>query len=175
VVKKMLETMKRCINCGNSKCIERNAKHAQCVARAWEPIPAGQGLRCPYCGGKAKLTGGGVIYNKSWEHRKFWACEFYPGCDAYVGCHPGSDKPLGTLANAALRKARGACHILFDQTWLCKPQGQREAARNAAYAHLARLLSIPLAKCHFAMFDQHTCALAQKMLTQILTPQGVKP
>ena len=131
-------------------------------------------LTCPYCGALAKLVSGGVIYTKS-ESKQFWACTFYPGCDAYVGCHPGTTKPLGTLANAALRKARGACHILFDQTWLCKPQAQHHAARAQAYAHLARLLSIPVAKCHFAMFDQHMCALAQKMLTRILTPQGSKP
>ncbi|WP_088258626.1 zinc-finger-containing protein [Fimbriiglobus ruber] len=31
------------------------------------------------------------------------ACERYPTCDAYVGCHPGTETPLGRLANKELR------------------------------------------------------------------------
>lgn len=35
-------------------------------------------------------------------------------CEAWVGCHKGTEQPLGAPANAALRQARQRVHAVFD-------------------------------------------------------------
>lgn len=108
-------------------------------------------LNCPYCNAKAELVNGAVIY----PHRPdlftklFYHCA---PCDSYVGCHPGTDKPLGRLANAQLRAAKSAAHRAFDPIW----QGGR-MPRKAAYAELAATLGIPVKECHIGMFDLAMC------------------
>lgn len=108
-------------------------------------------LRCPDCGRPAWLVGGNAIYPRRPElHSKFfWRCV---PCDSYVGCHPGTTKPLGRLANEPLRKARMRLHAMLDPLW-------RSGAmrRNDAYAMLAEGLGIAKQNCHVGMFDLTTC------------------
>jgi hypothetical protein len=106
---------------------------------------------CPYCGEFSKLVDGSVIY----PHRpdlfakKFYQCA---PCDAYVGCHDGTTKPLGRLANAALRAAKKRAHAAFDPIW---KSGQKK--RGSAYAWLADRLGIDKQDCHIGMFDVDQC------------------
>lgn len=107
---------------------------------------------CPYCGGSAEMVAGTVIYphRPDLSTRSFWRCAH--GCDAYVGCHAGTDKPLGRLANAELRAAKIAAHKAFDHRW--RSHGLR---RGRAYDWLSEQLGIPPGACHIAMFDIETC------------------
>lgn len=65
---------------------------------------------CDYCNKDAELVGGDIIY----PHRpdlyelKFYYCAV---CEAWCGCHRGTTKPLGRLANAELRQAIGMMNV----------------------------------------------------------------
>lgn len=110
------------------------------------------GLTCDYCGKEAHLTTGLKLYNKhrfDLADKKFWVCR---PCKAWVGCHPGTVKPLGRLANAELRKAKMAAHEAFDPLWR-----SGELSRSEAYAWLARTLGVSPANCHIGMFDVDGC------------------
>ncbi|WP_088255607.1 zinc-finger-containing protein [Fimbriiglobus ruber] len=125
-------------------------------------------LFCPYCGSGAKLVLGRAIYADRWPNlsdKAFWACERYPTCDAYVGCHPGTETPLGRLANKELRGWKLKAHNSFDPLWKAKlAKRQREQgpdpkirARGTGYQWLAGQLGIPVEQCHIGLFDADTC------------------
>lgn len=111
-------------------------------------------LLCPYCGNKTQLVGGLTIYphRPDLYKKQFYQCA---PCDAYVGCHPGTTKPLGRLADAELRKAKMAAHAAFDPLWR---NGARAKRRKAAYAWLAEQLGIDAKQCHIGMLDVATCS-----------------
>ncbi|MBG0871435.1 hypothetical protein H0X91_15795 [Burkholderia sp. 9777_1386] len=106
---------------------------------------------CPYCNCESRKATGTDIYPHRPDLRKkvFYQCV---PCDAHVGCHPGTEKPLGRLADAELRAAKMAAHAAFDPLW---KSGER--SRGVAYAWLARRLGIAKNACHIGMFDLVTC------------------
>ena len=108
-------------------------------------------LKCPYCNRDAvKVTG-----EKLYPHRKdlyslrFWMCE---PCNAYVGCHKGTDTPLGRLANAELRAMKSKAHKAFDPLWK-----EGYMSRREAYTWLSEVLDISSDECHIGMFDVPRC------------------
>lgn len=108
-------------------------------------------LECPYCNeGAVKVTG-----EKIYPHRKdlhflnFWMCE---PCNAYVGCHKGTDTPLGRLADVELRAMKSKAHRAFDPIWK-----EGHSPRREAYAWLAEALNISADECHIGMFDIPRC------------------
>jgi len=108
---------------------------------------------CPYCGGEALLVSGDKIY----PHRTDLYCLRFYYCDnghepAFVGCHKGTVKPLGTLANAELRAIRSKAHVAFDILWKT-----RKMTRSKAYQWLAGSLGLDKKDCHIAMFDVNLC------------------
>jgi hypothetical protein len=116
-------------------------------------------MTCPYCGSAAELKDSAVIYGGR-SYGLAWICSKFPECDSYVGCHPGTKKPLGRLANEELRIAKHRAHLAFDWMWRAKivrDRCSKKIARNAAYAWLARCLGIELEQCHIGMFDVETC------------------
>ena len=108
-------------------------------------------MQCPYCGAEAHKVTGKEIYphRKDLYSKKFYQCK---PCDAYVGCHPNSDKPLGRLANADLRRAKMAAHAAFDPIW---KSGNK--SRSKAYSWLAEAMKLTPDKCHVGMFDVAQC------------------
>lgn len=121
-------------------------------------------VTCPYCSNAAKLVTGQVIYphRPDLYDRKFYQCS---PCDAWVGVHIGTDKPLGRLANAELRKAKMAAHAVFDPTWKGKtPKGK---ARKAAYRELADQFGIR-GHIHIGEMDVDQC----KRVVELYSPQG---
>lgn len=126
---------------------------------------------CPYCNTPAQLQDSSRVYGRSYG--AMWICSNYPRCDAYVGCHPGTDKPLGRLADKVLRAFKKAAHAYFDPLWMDapalydlpqKPREQKKAvarirgrARGRAYAWLTDQLAIASEDCHIGMFDVETC------------------
>lgn len=107
-------------------------------------------VKCPYCGKQAEFVDSIEIYGKSYGMA--YLCR---GCDAYVGCHKGTDKPLGRLANHELRKWKMRAHAAFDLLWKC-----RFMRRWQAYAWLADELNVPAEQCHIGMFDVDMCQKA---------------
>lgn len=115
---------------------------------------------CPYCGAIAALVDGNVIYpyRHDLAHKKFWRCQICP--DAYVGCHEGTETPLGRLADAKLRLAKSHAHAVFDPIWerkMVRDQISKHEARGKGYAWLAGQLGIDPKDCHIGMFDVETC------------------
>lgn len=108
---------------------------------------------CQYCSEVSKLVDGSVIY----PHRSDLFSKSFYYCDnnhspAYVGCHPRSNKPLGTLADKELRGMRNAAHRAFDPLWR-----NGLMSRSNAYRQLSDYLMIKQSDCHIAMFDQEMC------------------
>lgn len=59
---------------------------------------------CPFCNNSVSLVDSAKVYSRSYG--LIYLCDSYPKCDARVGCHSGTITPLGTLANAELRRWR---------------------------------------------------------------------
>ncbi|MCH8247056.1 MAG: hypothetical protein IH951_11690 [Bacteroidetes bacterium] len=109
-------------------------------------------LVCPACGAFARLTIGTEVYGDKWAHVKVWVCRNFPECRTYVGCHPGTDTPLGTLADRKLRTWRKQAHSVFDHVWR-----SRKMTRKQAYYLLRKRLEIPKEEAHIAMMDVAGC------------------
>lgn len=106
-------------------------------------------IDCPYCGEAAHfMPSSRPIYNGS-EYGPVWRCD---ACDAHVGCHRGSNRPLGRLANKALREAKQAAHAAFDPVWQ-----QFGVRRRDAYKLLADRLGIEFKRCHIGQMDLPMC------------------
>lgn len=92
---------------------------------------------------------------------------FRCSCGAYVGCHPGTDVPLGYPAGPDTRRLRSRVHALFDPLWQAKMQrdGVRKGkAREAGYEWLAAQLGLQREDCHVSHMDAATCRRAIAIL-----------
>ena len=113
--------------------------------------------KCPYCAVDAKLVTGADIYRfrPDLAELRFWKCA---PCAAFVGCHKAGNgygdgtRPLGRLANAALRRAKTQAHAVFDPLWKT-----RRMTRRTAYSWLAGELGLPVEKVHIGEFDEVLC------------------
>lgn len=120
---------------------------------------------CPYCNIPAALIDSSVIYHKSYGHA--WLCEW---CRAYVGCHSGTTRPLGTLANAELRAWRRKAHEVFDVLWRAKMRRDKcpqHEARTAGYRWLAAQMGMTTARCHIGWFNVDECQQVVRLCTQV--------
>lgn len=110
-------------------------------------------VTCPYCQQPAALITGTQLYGSTccpgYEGRHYWRCD---PCRAHVGCHPGTTKPYGTLANASLRRARGFAHNSFDLLWR-----DGEMTRKDAYAWLREAMGLDRPNGHIGVFDEEQC------------------
>lgn len=106
---------------------------------------------CPYCDHPAELVTGVTAYplRPDLYEKAFWNCN---PCQARVGCHPGTTKPLGRLADSKLRYWKIEAHAAFDPIWR-----SGEKKRNQAYRWLAREMGISSDDCHIGMMDIADC------------------
>jgi hypothetical protein len=139
---------------------------------------------CISCQAVARITDGSEVYphRPDLHHKTIWKCD---GCEGYVGCHPGTWKPLGTPANAEVRRARMLLHndrvdplwATADKCGLYRPENVtarwkiRKHARHRVYAYLAEKLGVPFDQCHVGMFDLTTCRRAWTALTGVTYPE----
>ncbi len=79
----------------------------------------------------------------------FYQCQ---NCNARVGCHRGSKRPLGNLANEVLRLKRMETHQVYDAFW--KSKGM---IRTQAYKWLAERMQIPEQQAHIGSFEMDQC------------------
>ena len=106
---------------------------------------------CPYCDKPAELVGGSVVYpsRPDLKSKRFYLCR---KCSAWVGCHAGTNRPLGRLADKALRRVRQQAHAAFDPIWKCG-----KTSRTQAYRWLADKMGLPLDDTHIAKFTVEQC------------------
>lgn len=117
---------------------------------------------CPYCGNDAEFLPSSERIYSGRDYGAVYACA---PCDAWVGCHRGTNQPLGRLADGPLRDAKRRAHDAFDPTWRAAhaelsrtdPTYTLGRARRRGYVLLAQALDILPRKCHIGMFDVGTC------------------
>ena len=104
---------------------------------------------CTQCNMQSVLRTGVDIYphRPDLASRLFYECT---SCKARVGTHPGTDVPLGTLADYRTQQLRRQVHILLDQIW---KNSRKKGARGAAYKFLAQALDIEQNTCHVGSFS----------------------
>ena len=96
----------------------------------------------------------GVFVETGPNRSPAWLCVDYPNCDSYVGCHPGSQNALGSMAGPSLRAARVKAHGWIDRLW----RGKKQPTRKEVYQVISQLLG--LKHFHVAQADQ---ALLEKL------------
>jgi hypothetical protein len=116
---------------------------------------------CPYDKARAKLVDGSAIYPHRIDlhSKRFYLCEV---CGAYVGCHEGTNRALGRLANAELRRWKSKAHASFDPLWKTRKWG----TRKQAYTRLASELGVAENGCHIGMFDVEQCKKVISIVSQ---------
>lgn len=112
---------------------------------------------CPYCGGKVIFTDSAVLYGGK-SYGDIYLCT---NCNASVGVHKGTKKPLGTLANSALKLKRMETHRVFDGWW--KAQG---ITRSEGYGWLAEQMKLPVYLTHIGQFDMAQCEQVIQLVYQ---------
>lgn len=131
-------------------------------------------LPCSECGCTTPdlVTGARIYPHLPRLHdKKIWLCP----CGAYVGCHPGTEDPLGSTAGDETRNARQYVHRLLDPIWKNAPReyggkGKLEPhqiqsmARRRTYRYLAAQMGIEFEECHTAMFTIEQCRQAYAIL-----------
>lgn len=129
------------------------------------------------CNQPSRLTDGREVYphRPDLHEAPRWKCDV---CGGHVGCHPGTQKPLGTPATKELRDARSKLHEqMFDPLWktaveaggytetTCQQRKRiRQRARHRVYAYLADRLGLTRDECHIGMFNLEQCRAAWKAL-----------
>lgn len=103
---------------------------------------------CQYCWSPVKLIDSKEVYGTSYGN--MYKCTW---CDACVGCHKGTVKPLGTLANTELRYWRNRAHESFDKLW----NGRSNTSRPKKYAWLSRVMGKIPDDTHIALFEVEDC------------------
>ncbi|ARK86093.1 zinc-finger-containing protein [Burkholderia pseudomallei] len=114
--------------------------------------------KCRYCEQPAKLVRlGDSGYPYQRDYGPIWICA---PCQAWVGCHPGTTKPLGGLANAELREWKMKAHAAFDPLWQAKTRRDgcsKSHARKAGYRWLSQQLGIPFKLTHIGYMSVQEC------------------
>ena len=108
---------------------------------------------CNNCGEPADLIDGLELYRmQRLKHKNFWRC--YP-CDSHVGCHDGTTKPLGTLADKETRDMRHDAHVCFDPLW--KSAKNKGKKRKDLYKDLSTHMGLSKEECHIGNFTPKQC------------------
>ncbi|WP_374051037.1 zinc-finger-containing protein [Xenorhabdus taiwanensis] len=114
------------------------------------PIPT----HCRYCGRHVMIEHHLNVFKRIHDSRWPWLYHCWT-CGARVSIHPGTDIPMGSLADKKTRRARASAHRYFDDV-----VRNRNLERTEAYQWLASQLEISPSQCHFGWFDTDMCERA---------------
>jgi len=134
--------------CGTAKALADHRKdtHGRDGRRNATPCPY---QRSTDCSGFIRLFLDSRLFYSGADYGPVWGCL---ECRAWVGCHDGTTRAKGTVADRHLRDLRKVAHAEFDPIW------RREyVTRQQAYALLAERLGIPRETCHIGHFDLEMC------------------
>lgn len=111
---------------------------------------------CRYCGGVIRLVPASAVYGASvfrlgLEGEFIYQCQ---NCNARVGCHKGTKRPLGNVANETLRLKRMEAHQVFDAFW--KTKGM---SRSQGYRWLAGQMKLAEKHTHIGSFEMDQCQM----------------
>lgn len=117
-------------------------------------VPGMRNMRCPYCKSPVQLRSADGIYKENKDNAMLYICSRYPECNAYVRVHPGTNKPMGSLADHRLRSLRQQAHKAFDRLYL-----SGYMTRNEAYSWLAGIIQAPRSQAHIGYLGEYYCQL----------------
>lgn len=127
-------------------------------------------VNCDICGQPAEYVDNKEVYGgRSYGRWPFiWLCR---SCDAYVGTHPGSDNPLGTLANPFTRQARKEAHDIFDRLWA---KGDKSVfdSRGAAYRWMRQIMGLSKEDAHIGRMTAGQCKLLIDHCKELIKKRG---
>lgn len=111
-------------------------------------------IKCPYCGSRALLRPASVVYGEKAADpaAPYYVCARYPACDSYVAAHKNTRLPMGTLANAELRRKRIESHATLDRLWESGLMSKKQA-----YLWLQVELGLPEQEAHIGRFSTFRC------------------
>ena len=89
-------------------------------------------------------------------------------CNARVGCHKGTNRPLGNVANEVLRLKRRETHQVFDAFW----QGNG-MSRTKAYKWLAAQMQLSEKDTHIGGFEMDQCQQVIDLCEKELNKEAV--
>ena len=120
---------------------------------------------CPYCDCGTELVTDKDIYGPlSTFGGNFYRCLI--NHDHYVGCHEGSKKSYGRIADKKLRELKHKGHEIFDPLWKNKPKVFR--SRATAYYWLSKRMNIHRNYTHFGFFDEEQCIEAINIIENFI-------
>ncbi len=126
---------------------------------------------CRYCGAPAALLRvGDAGYPYRADYGPTYVCT---PCGAWVGCHPGTIKALGGLANAELRQWKMKAHAVFDPLWQGKMRRDKCSkghARRAAYKWLSEQLQMDVKRTHIGMMNLDECKMVVEVCNAVWMP-----
>ena len=125
-------------------------------------------VACSYCNKQAPLLRlGDAGYPYQRDYGPVWTCV---PCQAWCGCHPGTERALGRLANAELRVAKQQAHAAFDPLWkrkMAKEFCHQGVARRAGYRWLSDQMGIAYKNTHIGEFDIEQCRRVVELCSAI--------
>ena len=124
-------------------------------------------MRCPYCGASVVFRSAEGIYKEDANKTMLFVCRNYPRCDAYVRVHPGTKKPVGTMADGKLRAMRNTAHRYFD---MIHKSGLM--TKNEAYQWLAYKVCAPLSQAHIGLMGEYYCQQVIDESKKLLISRG---
>lgn len=140
------------------------------LARVQDPLPPPE--CCPNCESSVEIVSNAVIYGRAFGKWP-WAYRCTDeDCDSYVGMHPGTNIPLGTLADRSTREARKQAKAAFNPLWQ-----DHGLSRSEAYQMLADGMGIERERCHIGWFTVEQCEQAIEIcrewkLAALVTPRN---
>lgn len=124
-------------------------------------------MNCPYCNQPALFLSSKEYYGKDYG-TNLYLCR---PCDALVGTHGKGKTPVGTMANASLRKWRKAAHSIFDPMWKGRTKFM---SRSGAYRWMQEVMELPASEAHIGMFDEEKCRILIEHVKQKRFPKLYK-
>ena len=124
---------------------------------------------CRYCGGVIRLIPAKAVYGESTERLGMTGEYIYQcqNCNARVGCHTGTTRALGNVANEVLRLKRMETHRVFDAMWK-----RRHMSRTEAYRWLAAQLHLTEGRAHIGGFEMDQCQKVIDLCVKIDTEEA---
>lgn len=123
-------------------------------------------IHCPNCGAKATLHPASFVYGNSRGTDKYlYVCDRYPACNSYVAAHRATLRPMGSLADAALRNKRIQAHRAFDRLWRSGLMTKKEA-----YQWMQAEFGLHEDQAHIAQFGTYMCDRLIRACERFRTP-----
>lgn len=138
-----------------------------------ESFDYANGVKCPYCGSPVQHYPSSTFIYKTRDLGPVWCCSRYPGCNAYVGCHPGTEKPKGPLADSRLRSQRIKAHEILDQLVRINQTIGIPDPRSKTYQLLANKMNRKTEMTHIGWFNHMEMQHCLTVLEELKKDYGI--